>query len=60
VNTNPGSSGSPCLTQKLQAVALHHGGTDEYNQAVTFRSIRAFLQSKQAELAAANLGSLIA
>ena len=60
VNTNPGSSGSPCLTQKLQAVALHRAGTDEYNQAVTFQAIRAFLQSKQAELAAADLGSLIA
>ena len=34
VNTEGGSSGSPCLTSALQAVALHHWGGPDHNRGV--------------------------
>jgi hypothetical protein len=39
VNTEGGSSGSPCLTSALQPVALHHWGGENHNRGVRFRSI---------------------
>ncbi|MBL8216200.1 MAG: SUMF1/EgtB/PvdO family nonheme iron enzyme [Bryobacterales bacterium] len=40
VNTNGGSSGSPCLTQGLQVGALHPAGSGAYNRRVPMASIR--------------------
>src|SRR5262249_49394821 len=34
VNTEGGSSGSPCLTQNLAVVALHHWGSEDHNRGV--------------------------
>ncbi len=34
VNTDSGSSGSPCLTQDLQVIALHHAGTPTANRGI--------------------------
>lgn len=34
VNTDAGSSGSPCLTSSLEAVALHHWGGANHNRGV--------------------------
>ncbi|WP_165228310.1 trypsin-like serine peptidase [Aquisphaera insulae] len=39
VNTEPGSSGSPCFSQKLEVIALHHYGADTTNRAVLASSI---------------------
>jgi Effector-associated domain 1/Trypsin-like peptidase domain len=47
VNTEPGSSGSPCFNRDLELVALHHGGDPNfavghrptYNEAVPFSAI---------------------
>jgi hypothetical protein len=40
VNTEGGSSGSPCLNQRLETVALHHQGEFSRNRGVTFKAIR--------------------
>lgn len=39
VNTKGGSSGSPCLTFKLQVAAIHHWGFKAYNRAVRCAAI---------------------
>src|SRR5262249_41965239 len=56
VNTNPGSSGSPCATQDWRIVGLHHYGTPEYSQAVTVEAIRVFLQANKDVLVKKGLG----
>jgi hypothetical protein len=51
-NTEPGSSGSPCLNANLDLVALHHVGDPgnplqpkpTYNQGIPIDRIRAFLE----------------
>lgn len=43
VNTQGGSSGSPCLTQDLKVTAIHHYGLGDCNQAVPHEAILSFL-----------------
>lgn len=60
VNTEGGSSGSPCFAHDLSLVALHHAGDPnfdafhhpEFNQAVPVDKIVARLESKQIRLRA--------
>ncbi|WP_165065787.1 trypsin-like peptidase domain-containing protein [Paludisphaera rhizosphaerae] len=61
VNTEPGSSGSPCLTQKLEVCALHHYGLERQNRGVLTSSLLAFWNEpeNQDQLRAAGLGHLI-
>ncbi len=40
VNTEGGSSGSPCLNQRLETTALHHQGDTTSNRGITFKAIR--------------------
>ncbi|HEY7426131.1 MAG TPA: trypsin-like peptidase domain-containing protein, partial [Gemmataceae bacterium] len=44
VNTQGGSSGSPCLTQDLAVTAIHHFRVDDQNRAVTHEAILSFLK----------------
>jgi V8-like Glu-specific endopeptidase len=46
VNTQQGSSGSPCFTSDWQVVALHHFGGKDHNRGVIFSSIIESLQEK--------------
>lgn len=54
VNSRKGSSGSPCLSQNLELVALHHSGGKDwpaeseflYNQGIPFDKIREWLVEK--------------
>lgn len=39
VNTEPGSSGSPCFTSDWTPVALHHWGDKQHNRGVVFSAI---------------------
>src|SRR5262249_33446726 len=41
VNTDGGSSGSPCLTQDLAVGALHHWGSETHNRGVLMSAILA-------------------
>ncbi len=47
VNTEGGSSGSPCLTTALEVVALHHWGGPKHNRGVRMSRILAHLESLQ-------------
>jgi V8-like Glu-specific endopeptidase len=52
VNTEAGSSGSPCFNQKLELVALHHAGDPDFdkpanwNQAIPFAAILELLEQR--------------
>jgi hypothetical protein len=59
-NTEPGSSGSPCLNASLEAVAIHHFGTEDQNRGVRFNSILSFLRSRSSELNSLGLGGVLA
>jgi hypothetical protein len=59
VNTDGGSSGSPCLTQDLKVTAIHHFGATENNRGVTHEAILAHLVSKKDVLAAQGLAQLL-
>ncbi len=56
VNTEPGSSGSPCFNRNLELTALHHGGDPnfavghqpQYNEAVPIASICRLLEERNA------------
>lgn len=43
VNTQGGSSGSPCLTQDLKVTAIHHYGLGDQNRGVTHEAILSYL-----------------
>ncbi len=60
VNTEEGSSGSPCLNQKLETAALHHFGQATNNRGVTLEAIRAQLSTQRDALIAQGLEELIA
>src|SRR5208337_1202978 len=47
VNTEGSSSGSPCLTQNLKVIVIHHFGLTENNRGVTHEAILAFLATKR-------------
>jgi hypothetical protein len=59
VNTEPGSSGSPCLTQDLKVTAIHHYGLRTRNRGVPCEAILPFLATKQGSLTALGLGQLL-
>lgn len=44
VNTEPGSSGSPCLTFDLKLVALHHHGDARRNESIPIATIAEHLR----------------
>ena len=46
VNTEEGSSGSPCFTSDWTPVALHHWGGSDHNRGVMFSAILADWQGK--------------
>lgn len=50
VNTQGGSSGSPCLTQDLKVTAIHHMGMADKNRGVTHEAILNFLKAQQDRL----------
>jgi V8-like Glu-specific endopeptidase len=61
VNTDQGSSGSPCLTQRLDVGALHHWGSAASNRGVLMSALLAFFNKpeNQRQLEKAGLGRLI-
>jgi V8-like Glu-specific endopeptidase len=56
VNTEGGSSGSPCFSSALDVVAIHHWGGPNHNRGVTQAAIVKYLKSKAAELKLADKG----
>jgi len=54
-NTEGGSSGSPCFSQQLVPVALHHAGDPAYphvgrvNEGIPLSTIRKLLRTKGLE-----------
>jgi V8-like Glu-specific endopeptidase len=61
VNTDGGSSGSPCLTQDLAVAALHHWGSETHNRGVLMSAILAHWNKPEirSRLIAAGLGHLV-
>jgi hypothetical protein len=59
VNTQGGSSGSPCLTQDLKVVAIHHYGQMDKNRGVTHEAILNYLTGKREQLKPLGLGHLL-
>jgi V8-like Glu-specific endopeptidase len=47
VNTQGGSSGSPCLSQDLKVTAIHHYGETDRNRGIPHEAILAFLGEKE-------------
>jgi hypothetical protein len=60
VNTEGGSSGSPCLTQDLKVSAIHHYGLVTNNRGVTHEAILSHLAGRREQLKALGLEHLIA
>ncbi len=50
VNTEGGSSGSPCLTQDLKVTAIHHMGLADKNRGVTHEAILNYLKAAPGRL----------
>jgi V8-like Glu-specific endopeptidase len=50
VNTQGGSSGSPCTTEDLKVVAIHHWGFEHYNRGVRFAAILKHLKGNRTKL----------
>ena len=59
VDTEGGSSGSPCLNQRLETIALHHQGEVSRNRGVTFKAIREDWSARLDALTAQGLSSLV-
>lgn len=59
VNTERGSSGSPCLNQRLETAALHHWSLTENNRGVLFKSILGDLAERREILKSQGLEQLI-
>jgi hypothetical protein len=60
VNTEAGSSGSPCLNHRLETVALHHWALDDTkNRGVTFKAILGSFSDEADVLKAHGLEQLI-
>jgi serine/threonine protein kinase len=61
VNTELGSSGSPCLTQNLDVGALHHYGLERQNRGVLMSALIAYWNEAEHRdrLRAAGLGHLM-
>jgi hypothetical protein len=60
VNTEGGSSGSPCLTQDLKVTAIHHYGLVNNNRGVTHEAILSHFAGKREQLKTLGLEHLIA
>jgi hypothetical protein len=58
VNTEPGSSGSPCFNTGLDAVAIHHWGSSP-NRGVCVAGIQDFLKDRRSDLEAKGLTHLL-
>jgi hypothetical protein len=56
VNTEGGSSGSPCFSSALDVVAIHHWGAPNHNRGVTQAAILNYLKSNAIELKLADKG----
>jgi V8-like Glu-specific endopeptidase len=58
VNTEPGSSGSPCFNTGLDLVAIHHWGATP-NRGVCVAGIQDFLRARRADVEGKGLGHLL-